>query len=561
MLSQPILVIALAEGRVTAASAVADRTGVRITASVRDLVPPEASDPRSAGRWLKSLLRGAGISARRAVFVLPRGEAVVKRIGFPAVADLKADLPGMVRLQMLRQLPFSPDDAAIDFMVFEPEAAVAGTPAAPAPTAGSSPTPPSLPALPTLPAGLSATADGSHADGSQVEVLAAAVPGERIRYLRDLSKAAGLKLARVCLASTGIATLLRADDGAGSRPVMGLAASPAGVEFVVLDRGQLVFSRRADLALPTDGLEPDAEDLARRTATEAKRTWTSYRVIENARPAEEILVLGRGEHAERVARLCADAAEAPARALGAAGAVRFDRGAADPDAVDELLPLAGVILEGELRSGGIDLAHPRRAPDRRARIRQLAMGGALALLLVVGTLFTLGLSGLRSLDDEVKQLREDRNEAASRRSEALRRAARVEHLVRWEDSSPDWIGHLVNIHGLLPSPDQLLVDQLDGAADMAVTYPRQATFDPARYASASSIKLNLTGRSVSQTVSDATRDRFVRDRSYRVAPIGLDGGLVRDEKYPHAWGMSLTSSEAEPADAAPAAAQPGGPKK
>src|SRR5690606_25848000 len=88
-----------------------------------------------------------------------------------------AELPGMVRLQMLRQLTVSPDTASIDF--------------AEIPSAGSG--------------------HGANlAQPSGLTVLSGALQGDRLEWRRAVAAGAGIKLGRVALKSAGAAALLAA---------------------------------------------------------------------------------------------------------------------------------------------------------------------------------------------------------------------------------------------------------------------------------------------------------------------------------------------------------------
>ena len=84
----------------------------------------------------------------------PRGEVVMKRIAFPPGVE-DADLPGMVHLQMVRQLTVSPESAAIDYV--------------PIPTTGV------------------ATANAAGKVGTTV--MAVALQGDRVQWRREVARA------------------------------------------------------------------------------------------------------------------------------------------------------------------------------------------------------------------------------------------------------------------------------------------------------------------------------------------------------------------------------------
>ncbi|MBC7835689.1 MAG: hypothetical protein H7Y88_11405, partial [Phycisphaerales bacterium] len=113
--------LSIENDRMVAVAATIATARVRIDAWTAAARPSnvDMSDAVAVGQWVAAELRQAGLlgAAKRGglVFAVPRGEVVLKRIAFPGNPGA-AELPEMVRLQMLRQLTVSPETAAIDFI-------------------------------------------------------------------------------------------------------------------------------------------------------------------------------------------------------------------------------------------------------------------------------------------------------------------------------------------------------------------------------------------------------------------------------------------------------------
>ena len=124
----------------------------------------------------------------------PRGEVVLKRLRLPKTTGAgDAELAGMVRLQMARQLTMAIEGTAIDYVTIESGARG---------VAGEAPT----------------TAPGS---AGTLDVLAAALPADRMQWYVAMAEAAGCSIERVGLRASGAA----ATASAGSRTRAALPAS------------------------------------------------------------------------------------------------------------------------------------------------------------------------------------------------------------------------------------------------------------------------------------------------------------------------------------------------
>jgi len=477
-----------------------------------EVARPEGLDSSNAGAvgsWLKSVLHGLGASGRSGVFVVGHGDVFLKRLTFDVNADERVDLPGMVRLQMVRQLTFPGDDATVDFIV--------------------------------LRRGSESASAGLAGKGSQV--LCAAMPGDRRRWLGELAASAGLKVARIAIRPAAIAALAREVSAGVDGSTLVLALDREGADFVVVQGGQMVFARRADVVGTGSTESSSHEEFAVRVATEARRTWLSYRGTPETTVVHNMAVIGDGEVARDVARRCSDTLELPVKLLNGCSRVRVTSNA------ESALPasvfcLVGAALESALGIDSFDLAHPRKAPDRRERRRQAALAAALVGLVAAGSLFTMGNLRKISLESEIRVLESQRSELLEQRRAALRDSARLAHVKAWMSGDVPWLSHLEAISRTMPETDRAVAAEISGTAKPFAGYERARgtrDYEASAWRSAVSTSILLRGRARDRGTADAVREAFVNDRRYTVTPVGQDSVEGRDGAYPAEFAMTLAA--------------------
>jgi len=522
------LAIELGPGHITVVEGEVGSVGLTLTRWAHwDRPEGEPTDAVALGEWLRGKLREAGFEATRAIVGLERHEVVLKRLTLPATSGGMSELVGMVQLQMSRQLPIASDEAVVDFVVIESGVA-----------------PPE--------------------SGGGCVVLATALLPDRIAEVQSLVRAAGLKLERVGLKSAGAAALVAAHLGRGDSVTLGIALDQDAAEYFVIEGGHLVFSRRAEgSARPAGSAGADANDAeisSRRIATEAKRTWMSYRSQPDSQQVTGCVVLSEAPDAEAAAAACAEALEMTCSVLRLPAGVQRgpDMAAGRSTLSAGALMLAGMLLEKSTKRQVLDLAHPRRAPDRRQRARVAAMAAALGLVLVVGGLMTASRVTLARLDAEITELQTQRDDQIVDRERAWRDSARFEHARRWAATSPHWLEHLTLMSEIMPPADRALVQTVRGQASPVLTYQAKGRgdYDDRKWTSSAEVRMSLSGRAADPRAVELVRESFVRDARYTVAPVGQDGAAVKDDRYPQAFGLDLITRElyplSEPAPAAPA---------
>lgn len=472
----------------------------------------DASQGESVGRWLKSVLSSRGIRTKKMWALLDRTDGVVKALHFPQIQDPDVDLPGMVRLQMARQLTIPLDEAVVDYSI-----AMVG-------------------------------------DDDGCTVLAGAVPASRIQWWRQVARSSGHSLGGVGIPGVALAALA-ADHELGTENATLVVYIGCGqLDITVCRHRRVLFARSVPMAASDETDTP--EHLTKKILTEIRRSWTSYRLSHGSVEVGSVLVLSRHPLAGSIAESCAEAMSIPGMAISHPRALEFSEPDDGEDGAESTgtfggiaLLLGGVPLTLHDADAVLNFASPRRAPDRSQRIRQLAMLGVLLLILAVGSFLTHGLRDVQQLRAEVAELRDFAREAEANALEATLALARAEHVRAWHGGSVDWLAHFDRVVGSFPGVEVALFDRISGGADVRIEYARAGArrpFDANRLGRQTVVQIDLTGRSRDRQTAEAIRGAYVSEALYRTSPVGDDGRGTNDEKFPVAFGLRLTSSVEQP---------------
>jgi Tfp pilus assembly PilM family ATPase len=492
-LGRTVVAVSLDHDRLFALIASVSGDRVAVKSCITAQIPPEvdARDADSFGKWLGSKLREVGTGRARIVFAVTRGEVVLKRLRLPRPPGGESELAGMVRLQMARQLTLALEGTAIDYMLVGEDPAEAG------------------------------------GQAMHVSVLAGALPGDRVGWCRQAARAAGCRLERIGLLASGAAAILASVSQRHSGPVLGIAAGPASMEFLVVQDGHLVFARAAELG---DEPPPDAaaarESLVQRAAIEAKRTWMSYRVGQDSAEIDAVVVPGEGELARQIARRCGDSLEMQWRLAMVPENVTFPGDMPEEQRL-VAVPLAGLLGERILARPTLDFAHPRRAPDWAARRRQLALLAALVLLGVGGVGYLFAAMELRDLRQQLAEASEAGSRLRDEQRAHLRDQARLGHLRAWSNAGVDWMAHTSWLAQQMPDPQQARLERLSGNLASRIEYvSRSSSYDMEAWRVHPEARLGVsgvTGQGRDREAVNQLRTRLVSSPVYeRVDTQGAD---------------------------------------
>ncbi|GMV27373.1 MAG: hypothetical protein AMXMBFR58_34040 [Phycisphaerae bacterium] len=490
MKSRQAVVVDLDRSRVTITLASVE-AGRAVVKSCRSFVRPaevDLFDGSAVGSWVGEKLRETGTLGAKVMLSLPRGDVVIKRLALPVSENVaQEDVVGAVRLAMSRQLSVPAEASAIDYV--------------------------------PLPGG---DAGGDPAASQGMHVTAAALPGDRMDWCRAVARGAGIRLSRIGLRCFGAACVLAEESLRRDGGVMGVVPTGASVEFLVIESGQLMLARAVDIAWPSD--DPiELEAYAERVAVEAKRTWMSHRSGGSTVESQAVIVLGAGVGAEKLAQSCSAAVERPGVTLLPSGAAAARQ---EPEpAASVVAASVGLLMEESTGRPGLDFIHPRRAPDRAARRRQLVLGGVFAAIVGLGTPIVFAQMELSSLDDELTQVRKVTGARQSELTSMLAEDARLRHLERWTGVKVDWVAHIGALSEQVPAPPEALVDGLNGTLSSQVDFTaKSGQYAGGVWSAAQTSSFTIVGRVKQRETAAALRGRLAAGEVYSVESPAPDTG-------------------------------------
>ena len=206
------------------------KRGVQIERMLSVAIPSDVdpANPEQMGRHIRRVLDQEAIRTKHAIVDIPRDQAILKTLKLP-VHDPGA-LPGMVEIQVAKELPFPVNQAVIDFTVEQPETA-------------------------------------ETAEAAVAEVLVAAVRQEVLSQYQATFQAAGLKLDRMGLRpyANKVAVSKQLQYGMPER-VLFIDLGASLTEIDILRRSMLVFSRAASVSIPRDLPDEPRLSLVRETS-------------------------------------------------------------------------------------------------------------------------------------------------------------------------------------------------------------------------------------------------------------------------------------------------------
>jgi hypothetical protein len=474
--------------RLRAVLADCDRNRVMVKRTLVEPVPHDLDmdDARAVGAWAGRHLAAAGFPKAKSIIAVAREHVVLKRIRLPT-ADHR-ELPEMTRLALQRDLPFDAESAVIDFVCIE------------------------------------------HGDNSTT-VQAVAVPQAALSAVRQAARAAGLGVEQISLRGMGCAALLGSFDDGGDGGVLAVDIIGERVEFSVVVDGVIRFSRAGELP-PAD----DPAEIASAAVTEARRTWMSYRIVEDTDDVRRAVVIGDPRVSRQVAGSIGEILGVETDVFGGHPLVEPVR-----EDLGEAWPLAGLLLAPGLAAETIDFARPRKAPDVASRKRQLILGGVgLAAIVLLGglTAARMHLAGLRQTVETLE------TQCSTQRPLYLRYGRdkyKLEHLTQWESAGAEWLEHLAYIMNMAPPPDRLVLDSCSGTlAFGGVKFDRRSK----RFFAPKEIKIVLEGEAADRATADAFREMLVDTEAYQISTAGPDARGGR--RLPHAFQYHLHTVDSVP---------------
>ncbi len=407
-------------------------------------LPPtvDADEPEQMGDFIRSMLKRHRLSHRTVVVDVPRERAVINRLTLAPTPP--AEVAAAVRFQAMKELPFSIETAAIDYVELSRDEA-----------------------------------------GRVTEVLLAAVTLETLDRVRLTCEAAGLAPARIGLRPYANLLSARQMRGAADKRLLFVDVGPGATEIDVFRGALLAFARSANVNVPLPAADGTVREDSRvislaeiseligsdeavdaavgELLVEVTRTIQAYRATEAEGVIDEVIVAGgtgiETHLADRLGQRLGlsvtlfDPTEALALPAGEAVKLRSFSAA---------LGLAwGMGREGSL---ALDFLNPKRPVSSREalqkRVRVMGLAAALLLVLVGGV---LGLQ-YHGLKRERDGLRKANNVLVKQVEEKLKIQERIEQAQEWAMQAV-WPDEFLNVTQLalepgVPPGEKLVVQEI-----------------------------------------------------------------------------------------------------
>ncbi len=395
-------------------------------------LPPALSptDAPALGRFVGEKLGEMRLSRRPIVMSVARSQAVLRPLSLPA-GSAHDELAGMVRYQVQRDLPFSADDAVIDFTVDSHY-----------------------------------HAESPDAAGLGSDVLAAAVRRHTVEHHQQLADAAGAKLLHLSLRPyANLATVRAAGLATPDQGVVLVTVTADETQVDVFFDESVGFSRAGSVRVPMGESVTDAD---RSTAVvgvamEASRSLKSFQAVQRGQVIDRILVAGGTGVESAVAEVLEHELGVSAAVIDPGDAIRLPR---RRDAFAGYVSVIGLALcAARPRQLAFDFLHPkqpaRRADPRKRRFTRIAAAAVVVLLGVIGGAIAYRYGPA----SELLRLQQARTDLKGRLRTAqtdLKRALAVD---AWVEDSRAWLDPLAHVSALAPPAEQAYIDTLRLSSD------------------------------------------------------------------------------------------------
>jgi type IV pilus assembly protein PilM len=439
----------------------AGKRGVKIDRILAAPIPPgvDTADPSQLGPHIRKVLDQEGIGTRHTVVDIPREQVILKALSLPAIRA--EELPGVVEIQIAKELPFAAGEGVIDF--------VAGSVAA---------------------------------DGNQ-EVLVSVVRRELLQQYLDVLAAAGLKPDRVGLRpyanKVAVCELLR--FGVPDR-VLFVEIRSTLTEIDVIRSSALAFSRAASVMVPHSTETPSGgRSESPKLSFVPASSGEAPRLAEPAKPADAVLQsllveVTRSIEAYRVndagaqmdhAVVAGDTgveealAEAIQKRLGITTelynpASSFGWDAEEGAAACGFSAALGLVLnQSDTDQAYFDFLHPKRVVSAaKERLRKAPMAAAAAVLFIIaGVGFVM--SSTRDERAQLAQLKEEIAELEGVKPDYEKFLKFANEIRTFDADQHVWVDVLYEIFSLLPANDKMVLLDMDmNQADGRVTLKTKA---------------------------------------------------------------------------------------
>ncbi|UCC29724.1 MAG: pilus assembly protein PilM [Phycisphaerales bacterium] len=424
------------------------KRGVKIDRLLSVAMPSnlDPANPEQMGLHVRRTLDQEGIATRHAIVDIPRDQAILKTLTLPIAQP--DELPGMVEIQIAKELPFPAMQSVIDFAV--------GPAADDAPTG---------------------------------EVLVGAIRRELLEQYEAIFAAAGLKLDRIGLRpyanKVAVCQLLR---HAIPDRVLFIDVRPTFMEIDVLRQSGLSFSRSASVTIPSgidesrvlsiggretpataDAGEGRVDDtqassglkgIVHSLVLEVTRSIEAYRVGDHGATIDHVVIGGDVGVEEALAEAIQKRLNITTEIYNPASTFgwKADEGAGASAFAASLGLVLGHAQDGSLH---FDFLHPKRVVSAtQQRLKKAPIAAAVVFLFAAAA--AVGFAGYTKDDRQtLARLEQDIRTLEGRRSDNKKFLDVMEQIREFDANQHVWIDVMYDVFSLLPDNEEMLINRAE----------------------------------------------------------------------------------------------------
>jgi len=398
------------------------------------------TDAQAFGAFLGEVLKEMRLGSGGVLMHVPRGQAVLKPLSLPNV-EANDDLPGMVRYQVEKELPFAAEQAVIDFAVenhFDAEKT-------------------------------------STTNSDSLELLVAAVHQKVVDHYQQIAEAAGIKIRRLGLrpyANMRCIDVCRVIEPGHSVAVIHITAEETEID--VFGEQSVNFSRAAVVKLAelrgqgdkgtSGGASGGDTEAVEQVVSEVTRSLKSYQAVQRGQSIRKILVAGDTGIESQVINRLKDEFDVMCGLFAPASGLDLGKSQEEASAYISAFGLA--IGQGQRGTAiPFDFINPKK-PTHRVDPRKrkwMMIGAAAALVLLIGTFF-IG-SHIAEARRELNAMIDEHNKLREELSIGSTLVSRVNDIDKWVGSSRDWLSHWTQISALFPPAHEAYITTMRAGSD------------------------------------------------------------------------------------------------
>jgi type IV pilus assembly protein PilM len=397
-------------------------------------------DAESLGAFIREALRQSRLSVKSAILAIPREQVVLNMMDLPPTPE--EEMASLVHFQIVKELPFAPDQATIDFVVCD-----------------------------------------EHDPKTRCTALVAAVRNEELAFYRKMAHEAGLSVERIGLRPhANLTAVLACLADRRDESTLVVEVGPLLTEIDIIQSGALTFSRAASVSLPDFGraravealdsrvtgvhiqdVDPEDEagrEAVRRLVVDVSRSFEAHRATDPSVKIDRIVVCGATGVEQQLAESLAGRFAAPAQLFSPDRAFGLT-----PQRAKELRGFNAVLglARGQLLEGlnSFDFLHPKKPVSRRSRRIKRAPVAVLTAVLLVAAAVTFRIRFIGPEQDKVQGLQAVIRKDQKREKPIKEFAQRVEALEDWKASEQRWPEVLAALTEVFPPAEEAFVTRLD----------------------------------------------------------------------------------------------------